>query len=109
MGGLLTIPIGNSIEDLLDQLEKVVLKYEEFNKTLSTNPSVLQHIQNRKLVSEFKGLYNQIVIYQAQNSRAEDLLSRFKKVENRFESLIIPQSYNYETHLSDLAAPLLRK
>lgn len=90
-----SVPMTNSIEDLYSQLEIIVASYEKFNKSVQAKPNAVQTMQNMSYKSQFKEIYKQIIRQNSTSKRADELLTRYKKVELRLDVLLYPETYNY--------------
>jgi DNA repair ATPase RecN len=92
-----------SLDELYAHLETIVADYEAFGNSLQSTPTIYQTIKNSQHQSDFKELYQYIVSKNATNHTLETLLTRFKKVELRIETLRYPSSYA----CNNLSEPLL--
>lgn len=103
MGGILSIPASNSLDDLLNRLESIVIQLETWDKSIISKPTLMQQTNFETYKSEFKAIFKSVVTISPTNSRANDLLTRFKRVELRINVLMQPGIYEY------LSEPLISK
>lgn len=83
-------------ESVLDRLKGIVTDYEVFGKGIQQKPTQDQIYENFWHEKNFKKVYAEAISGTTANSQAEDLLTRFKRVQLHINKLVSPATYNYE-------------
>jgi hypothetical protein len=89
--------MGQDLSSPVSDLETIVLEIERITQHITKAPTPSEWTEISRCMIAFKRIYGKIVADNPTHSRADELLTRYKRVELRMNQLSSPEVYTYQT------------